>query len=113
MLELLQNIINETIINNQSMAGNLESSVVDIDSISCFAIQYSWTSFSGDGNELITTYASNDNQVWTQIDSFIPSDITDSTILNIEKAGYRHVRVNYTAGSSSGTLKVTISGKVI
>lgn len=95
------------------MATDQVSATQTIEGISCYAVQYSWSAFSGDGTEIISTLGSNDGEIWTSVDAFIPSGTTGNRLLNVEKAGYAFVSIEYTAGSTSGTLLVTISGKVI
>jgi len=113
MIELIQNIVNEILLNNIDMTDAAESTEINISSISCYAIQCSWTNFTGDTTERIITSGSNDGVIWTAVDTFVPSGSTGNRLLNVEKAGYRFVKLSYTQGITTGTLFATISGKVI
>lgn len=89
------------------------SAIQPIQGITCYAVQFSWTSFSGDGTEIINTNGSNDGIIWTVVDSFIPTGTTGNRMLNVEKAGYRFIQLTYVPGSTTGTLTASISGKII
>jgi len=113
MIEQIQNSLSKVWLNNVSMASVQQSSVESVQYLTCYSIQCSWTSFAAGGNETIVTYASNDGNIWSAVDSFIPSGTTGNRMLNVEKCGYRFIKVIYTPNSSSGTLLVTVSGKVV
>ena len=98
------------------MSVSATSQFQSIEGMTCYAVQFVYTSFVG--NATFFTEGSNDNNdpnAWTPVDTFLPTSGTSTNrLLNVEKAGYRYVRVRYVVNStSSGTLKVTISGKVI
>lgn len=113
-LNIIHNVLAEPVFKLVNMNTTQTSTSIPVQGITCYAIQSSWTGFTGDGTEKITTYASNDEIIWSQIDSFIPTTTVANGMLNVEKAGYRFVRVIYTPGSGTvGTLLITISGKVI
>ena len=92
------------------------SVVSSIEGMTCYAVQYTWVSFVG--NITIYTEGSNDNDddnTWTPVDTFLPTTGTSTNrLLNVEKAGYRYLRVRFVVNSAStGTLKVTLNAKVI
>lgn len=113
MIELIQNVLDKKVIDAVSMASGTTSSSINIQNITCYAIQCYWTGFSAGGSETIYTEASNDDVNYTTIDAFIPSGTSNSNMLNVEKAGYRFVRIRYVPNGGTGTLSVTVSGKVI
>ncbi len=84
-----------------------------IQGLTCYAVQSVWKDFNSDSNARIITSGSNDGITYTQIDSITPTGTTGSYLLNVEKAGYRFVKVAYTQRSGVGTLNTTISGKII
>ena len=112
-LDSIHNTLSEPMLKAVDMSIAQPSAPVVIQGITNYAIQCSWTGFTGDGTETITTSASNDEVIWTPVDSFIPTGTTGSRMLNVEKAGYRFVRVFYVPGTTVGSLTVTISGKII
>ena len=113
MIEQIQNVLYDFLFVNADMSQAQTSQAQPIQGITCYAVQYIWSAFTGTGSEMITTSGSNDGVNWTQVDNFIPMGTTGSTMLNVEKAGYRFVQVVYTPATSSGSLTVSISGKVI
>lgn len=113
MLELIQNVLNKVLLDNVDMSTAQPSEQQSIEGITCYAVQFNWTGFTGDGTETISTSASNDGITWTAVDTFIPTGTTGSRMLNVEKAGYRFVRIFYVPGTTVGNLTAHISGKVI
>lgn len=101
---------NFKLLNNVSAGSNQTSDVLDINSFVLYAIQFSWSGFSGSAT--FYTEGSNDGDIWTVVDSFIPSGTTGSRLLNVEKAAYAKVRVRYVRTTGAGTLLVTLNGKV-
>ena len=101
-------------INGSSMAATINSPIESIQPLTCFAIQSNWTGFTGDAGARITTYGSNDGITFTSVDAVAPTGTTGSYLLNVEKAGYRFVKVIYTQTTTpTGSLFVSISGKAI
>lgn len=112
-LPFIQNIIYKKLLDVVSM-DSIQSTVgYPIQPVTCYCFQSSWTGFNGDSTARITTYASNDDIIYTQIDAIAPTGTTGSYMLNVEKAAYRFVKLIYTQTSGSGNLTVTISGKAI
>ena len=112
-MEYIHNVLSEALQQNADMSIGQPSGPVAIQGITCYAVQCSWTGFTGSGTETITTSASNDGIIWTPVDTFIPSGSTGSRMLNVEKAAYRFIQIFYVPGTTSGVLNVSISGKVI
>lgn len=118
MSDIIHNVITDPhMINSADMSANQTSTIEQIDGMTCYAAQYKWTTFVGAAT--IFTEGSNvggiDPNDWTAVDTFLPTTGTTSNrMLNVEKAGYRFVRVRYVVNSaSSGTLTVTFNGKGI
>lgn len=89
-----------------------ESVAFNIQSISLFSYQVNWSSFSA-VNPLIKLYATNSlDQDFVQIDSFIPTGTSGGRIVNVEKAAYGFIKVEYTCTSGSGLITASINGKV-
>ena len=115
MIELIQSIINQKLFDALDMSTvDIASDTQSIQSITCYAVQAYWDSFTGNGTERIITEGSNDAINWSTLDSFIPTGTTNSRMLNVEKAGYAYVRIHYTCdGGAVGNLTTRLSGKVI
>lgn len=112
-LDNIHNSLYTTLFSNVNMNANNTSPSETIEGLTCYCIQIGWTGFNSDSTAKITTFASNNNTLWTQIDAIIPTGTTGSYVLNVEKAGYRFVQVIYTQTAATGTLNGTISGKII
>lgn len=113
MLELIQNVIDSKLFDSVNMNANQTSESQSIEGISCYAIEFSWTGFNEDVDARISIQGSNSNSIWSDIDVFTPTEAENSTLINIEKAGYKFVRVVYEQTAGAGTLTAHISGKVI
>lgn len=116
MSEIIHNVITDDhLLNAIDMSADSTSASKQIDGMTCYAVQYIWTTFVGTAT--IYTEGSNTGKsdAWTAVDTFLPTTGTTSNrLLNVEKAGYRYVRVRYViGGASSGALTVTINGKGI
>lgn len=112
-LDIITNVLYTSVFSAVNMNATQTGDSIAIQGITCYTIQAGWTGFNGDTAARITVYASNNNTLWTQIDQIIPSGTTGSYIFNVEKAGYRFVKVIYTQTAATGTLNATISGKII
>ncbi len=110
---VIQNIVDTILAEDIDMSGDYTSNPQGIEGVTCYAIQFSWTGFNDDTDAVLSTEASNDLEIWSVVDSFIPSDNTNNTMLNVEKAGYKYVRIKYVQVAGAGTLKAIISGKAI
>jgi hypothetical protein len=112
---IIHNILYEPkLLDRVDMSVLQETDAISIQSLTCYAVQTSWTGLTVSGGESIATWSSNDGEIWSVEDNFIPAGTTGNRMLNVEKAGYRFVKIVYTPGPSTvGTLLVTISGKVI
>lgn len=111
-LDIINNVLYTPIIVSANMNANI-SAIQAVQGITVFCIQAFWTGFNLDSTARITISASNDGVNYTQIDSILPTSATNSYMINVEKCGYRFVRVAYTQTAGAGTLGVTISGKII
>ena len=111
MIELAQNTLYTKLLDAVNMNAST-SATQAIQGVGGYCIQGFWSGYSGSG-ETIATQGSNDGVNFTQVNSVNVTGATGSFILNVEKAHYRFVKVVYTTGTTTGTLTVTISGKVI
>lgn len=113
-LENLHNVLYKPLLQAADMSVNSVTVDTAIQGITCYAIQANWSGFAGDATARITTSGGNDSVNFTQVDSIIPTGTSGSYLLNVEKAGYRFIRLQYTqTGAPVGTLSASISGKVI
>lgn len=111
-MDIIHNTLYTPLIKMGDMSTTLTGKTA-VQGITVFTIQADWSSFNQDTGAKITVSASNDDKVYTAIDSIVPTGATNSYMLNQEKAGYRFVKVDYVPVAGSGLLTVTISGKII
>lgn len=112
MTDYIIHKLNVKLLENINANANRESDPLNIQSISLYCMQATWTGLSS-VNPLITLYGSNNlDEPFIQIDSFIPTGSTGGRLINVEKAGYAYIKVAYTRTSGSGTINVSINGKV-
>lgn len=102
--------LNQDVFVNQDMSGDLQSPVLDLGELTGYAVHATW---DGDPDGMLTVYGSN---TMNPAD-FVPVN-TQSTggeagahLLNVEKAHYKYVMVDFTAGSGNGNLNCKVSGK--
>lgn len=100
-----------TLMNNIDASSDFTSNSININDFVIYAIQFSWSTFLAPTSALYTE-GSNDGNVWTIVDSFIPTTGSGSRILNVEKAAYAYVRVRYTQSGGSGNITAILNGKV-
>ena len=111
---IIHNILYSPILRSASMDTDQVGTPIGIQSITCYAVHAFWTGFGGDAGALITMYGSNDGVNFTAVSSTNPTGTSGSVLLNVEKAGYRFVRVDYTQTTTpAGSISINISGKVI
>lgn len=101
-------VINEPIINNGSMAGSLTSTVIDIAEILLYSVHAIWT---GTPTGSISVQGSNDGTNFVEVASQATGGAAGQYLLNIEKAGYKYVRVQFIRTGSTGSLTVYLAGK--
>lgn len=116
MLEIIHNSLakigRDSLFYNVNMSAN-KTVTQEIQSISLYCVQASWTGWNNDATALITVSASNDQIIWTIVSEVTPTSTVGDYMLNVEKAGYRYVQIKFTQTTGSGILNITISGKVI
>ena len=100
-----------TLMDNINAASDYTSNTLNINDFVLYCIQFSWAGFSAPTCSLYTE-GSNDGNIWTVVDSFIPNGSSGSRLLNVEKAGYAFVRVRYTQSGAAGTINAVLNGKV-
>lgn len=112
MQDFIINKLNVKLLNAVSAGTTILSDSLDIQGISFYSFQTSWSGFSA-VSPVVTLYASNSlTEPFVQIDSFIPSGTTGGRIVNVERAGYAYLKVGYSCASGAGTLTASINGKV-
>ena len=111
-LDIIHNTLFTPMFSNADMSVN--ASVVQVvQGITVYCIQVGWATFNQDAAARITVSASNDGILYTQIDSITPTSASNTYMLNVEKCGYRFVKLAYTQSAATGVLNATISGKII
>lgn len=100
-----------TLMDNINASVDYTSNPVDINGFVLYSIQFSWSVFSAPACSIYTE-GSNDGEVWTAIDTFVPFGVTGSRLLNVEKAAYARVRVRYVQSGGAGAIKAILNGKV-
>jgi len=92
-------------------SGNSISDNISIEKISGYSVQINW---SGASNTTATVevQASNDGINFITIDTTTLDVASDDKLLNVERAMYRFIRINFTQNSeTTGTLNVVLGGK--
>ena len=105
-------IENKKILDEVAFDASQTSSSDYIGDCKTYAIQFIWSGATGATGDLIVE-GSIDNATFVPVDSFgITGESSGSRLVNVEIAGYSHVRVRwaYSAGSN-GTLSVYIASK--
>lgn len=112
MSDFVVHKLNVKLLDAVSANSNIDSDPLNIQSISLYCVQISWSGFSA-VNPAITLLASNSSdEQFVPVDSFIPTGTTGGRMINVEKAGYAYVKISYTCDSGSGTITASINGKV-
>lgn len=112
MSDFVVHKLNVKVLDNIDAGTAIESEPLNIQSISLYCVQATWESFSAI-NPVITISGSNSLvEPFVQIDGFIPIGTTGGRLVNVEKAGYAYVKISYSCVSGSGTINVSINGKV-
>lgn len=112
MSDLIVHKLNVKLLDNVDAGSNIESDPLNIQSISLYCMQVTWDSLSA-VNPVISLSGSNSlDEPFVQIDAFIPVDSQGGRLVNVEKAGYAYIKAVYSCFSGSGTITVSINGKV-
>lgn len=112
MSDFVVHKLNIKLLENVDAGSSVESEPLNIQSISLYCMQVTWADLSAI-NPIVTLSGSNSlDEPFVQIDSFIPIDSDGGRLVNVEKAGYAYVKVSYSCFSGSGTINVSINGKV-
>jgi spore coat protein U-like protein len=102
-------IANTIIINNQSMATNINSLIVNINEVILIGIIASWSGTSPIGT--LNIEASNDGITFDTIGSLSVSGNNGVNSINIQELGFGFLQVVYTATSGTGNLTVSCNQK--
>jgi len=112
MSDFVVHKLNVKLLDAVSASSDIDSDPLNIQSISLYCVQISWSLFSA-VNPAIALLASNSpDEPFVQVDSFIPTGTTGGRMINVEKAGYAYVKISYTCDSGSGIITASINGKV-
>ena len=103
--------INTQTVVNQSMASSFVSTTLDIDEVTSYSIQATWT-----GTPVGTVKAQGSNNVallgWTDITDSISAVSGPGTyLLNVERPSYSFVQFVYTFTSGTGTMNAVLNAK--
>lgn len=99
----------EILMSAGDMSGNLSSTPVELTFLIDYAIQAVYT---GSPVGALTLEASVDGTNYTTVtDSSSAVSSASNTMWNVQNAGYKWVRVNYTRTSGTGSLTVKFFGK--
>ena|ERR1700722_16602772 len=109
MQDVPYHIANTTIINNQSMASNISSSIVNINEVILIGIIAHWSGSSPVGT--LNINASNDGINFDTIGSVPVSGNTGVDSINCQELGFGFLQVVYTATSGTGNLTVSCNQK--
>lgn len=109
--ELPMHAINSQTIVNGNMSGNITSNVLNIDEVTSYSIQATWT-----GVPVGTVKAQGSNNIgllgWTDITESISAVSGPGTyILNVERPSYSFVQFVYTFTSGTGTMNAVLNAK--
>ncbi len=109
--DLPMHAINSQTVVNQSMTGSFTSAVLNIDEVTSYSIQATWT-----GAPVGTVKAQGSNNIpllgWTDITDSISAVAGPGTyLLNVERPSYSSVQFVYTFTSGSGTMNAVLNAK--
>ena len=114
MGSIIQNTLYSPVFNSLNMSSNQTSGNISIQSITCYTVHAFWDSFAGDSGARFIVSGGNDGINFAVVDSIIPSGTSGSYMLNVEKAGYRFIKMDYTQSSAPiGHISFNVSGKII
>lgn len=102
-------VINSHLVSAEAMTGTITSSMMDIAELSGFAAH---AIFTGAPVGTLSISASNDGTNFKAVGSQAVSG-AGQYMLNVDRAHYRYIRVEYAFTSGTGTLDVYVSGKKI
>lgn len=105
-------LLNQLIFEAQPMTGDLVSVILDLGESTGYAVHATWTG-TPTGTLLVSGSNSEEVADFVPVGTQATGGATGKYLLNIEKAHYRYVLVQYTFGSSTGTLTCRVSGKRI
>lgn len=111
MSDIIVHKLNKKFFDAVTITGSSSSTSECINSYSLYAIQHIWTSFTG--SIKLVTEGSNNDIDYTTVDTTTISGASGSRLINVEKAGYSHVRVSVTFISGSAILTSIINAKVL
>jgi hypothetical protein len=103
-------MFNDLIISDQSMGGDVTSTVVDISEAGTIAVQAVWSAGSTPIGSAILQ-ASLDDVTYTDVSSSAVTGNSGSILFNLDEPGYRYLRLFYDRTSGSGTLNARMTAK--
>ena len=107
----IQSLYNASIFNIEDLSATTAaiSDSFSASQLDSFSLQAAWTGFSGTANILVT--ASNDNSLFSLIDTIAISGSASDVIDIQDPKGYSHFRFELTTASASGTLVANMHAK--
>lgn len=104
-------ILNDLIFDDESMASDLESVILDLGEAVGFCVHSVWTG-SPDGDVIVqVSNFLDDSSSFVDIDTQATGGAAGKHILNVEHAHYRYIKVIFDRTSGSGSLKCRVSAK--
>lgn len=104
--------LNEKIFDNADMTGDLESAIIDLGEFTGYAVHAVWSGIP-DGSLIISGSDTETIADFVPVDAQATGGTDGAHLLNVEKAHYRYVLVQYTASADTGVLNCRISAKRI
>ena len=101
-------LLNQHLIDNQSMASDITSEVIDLSSVSGFAVHSIWTGVPV-GNIIIQ--GSNNSENFVDLATVAAGGAAGQNMFNYEHVHFRYIRVFYDSTSGTGNLDVYVSAK--
>lgn len=102
--------INKLLFENTLMESNLQSEILDIAELPGFAMHASWTGTPG-GTLVVSGSNTNNINDFVPIDSQATASSAGAHLLNVEKAHYRYLLIEYNFSSGTGSLTCRVSAK--
>lgn len=112
MADYIVNKLNIKLFDNISAASNIVSEPLNIQSIYCFCVQITWKNFSARNPKISLLVSNSLEEEFVEIDNFTPTGNLGGEIINIERAGYGFIKIQYSCSSGTGNITVSVNGKV-
>lgn len=101
-------VINKKVFDQQSMATNLTSEVLDLSEVVGFCVHAIW---DGAATGQIITEGSNDSVNFVAVNTQNTAGAAGQLLLNVEHQHYRYLRIRYVRSSGTALLNCYVSAK--